>query len=219
MAIAGSLVALSALIIGETRGNILALAVALSVLFLVVGIKNKAFIYSCLIAILLVSAVSFHQIQQRYVETKQEILNTAHGKFNNSIGNRIQMWKAGIEISKDPTIFGLGNHHIEVKEKLYKQGKIPKNTVRYKHYHNQYLTAFITKGITGLLALILILGYPVYSYLKNRNNYNLIAILCSTIYAIAGLTDIPLSQPHSLIFYLVILLLLCNSDERNANSV
>ncbi|OLQ86628.1 ligase [Vibrio ponticus] len=212
----------SAILISQTRGSLLALLIALFAVVTLVLYNKKNTILILLIIIstsIIVGLFSFNSLQSRYIQTKQEVTKIYNGNLNTSIGYRIQMWKAGLELSKQPTIFGLGNTHIQAKKNLFNEGKISEKASKFKHYHNQIITNLIMKGIVGLSFLILLLGYPAYNYLKNRSEKHFLAFICSIVYFVAGLTDIPLSQPHSLAFYLVMLLLLCTSDQKNANSV
>ncbi|EGU33593.1 O-antigen ligase family protein [Vibrio scophthalmi] len=213
---------LSSIIISQTRGTLLAVTIAallIAALMIIKYKKNSIFIVASIIAISLVSFLNHEKIEQRIIQTKHEYHAITSGNLNTSIGYRLQMWKAGWELAKSPTIFGLGKNHVEAKQELYEKGLISKASIGFKHYHNQYISSLVMKGIVGLMMTLAFLLMPLFYYFWHNDKSILIAILCSTVYAVSGLTDIPLMQPHPLAFYLIILLLFCTQKNYDSNTI
>lgn len=217
---------LSSIIISQTRGTLLAVTITALLVAALMIIKYKknsitivASIIASIIAISLVSFLNYEKIEQRIIQTKHEYHAITSGNLNTSIGYRLQMWQAGWELAKSPTIFGLGKKHVEAKQELYEKGLISKASIGFKHYHNQYISSLVMKGIVGLMMTLAFLLMPLFYYFRNYDKSILIATLCSTVYAVSGLTDIPLMQPHPLAFYLIILLLFCTPKNYDSNTL
>ncbi|MCE7566336.1 O-antigen ligase family protein [Aliivibrio fischeri] len=214
-----SVIGVSAILISQTRGTFLALLISLIYLLITSKINKTIllkFISSLFIITFILSYFNFNKIEQRYIQTKIEYTNIINGNLNTSIGNRLQMWHAGFELAKEPTLLGLGNDHIKEKQKLYEEHRIVKEAVPWGHYHNQYITSFIKNGIIGFILLICLFIIPI-SHARNNKKRKTsctdLGILVLIIYLVSSLTDIPLTQAVTLAFYGLFMLIVTLGDE------
>lgn len=211
----------SGIMLSETRGTLLALACA-SILLLLsflyhCNCKKKIFSLILLLLFFIYSTAYLNSdiIESRIEKTQYELTQISNGSYSTSIGLRLSMWKAGLELAKNPTLIGLGDAHIELKQRLADEGKIPQNVVKWPHYHNDYISSLVKRGVLGFIMLITLLSFPVYCYFKNKSEYTFIALGISTVYAVCSITDIPLFQAGPLIMYLVIMIILCSNSYPN----
>ena len=123
---------------------------------------------------------------------------------------RFKIWQPGYELTKKPTLIGLGDSHIEAKQQLANEGRTPQESVHWKHYHNQYINSFVKTGIIGFTFILILLIAPViYCFKSNKDNrFQILAILIPIVYAVSSLTDIPLSQSITLGFYVITIFIL-----------
>ncbi len=212
---------ISGIMLSETRGTLLALACA-SILLLLsflyhCNCKKKIFSLILLLLFFISSTAYLNSdiIKSRIEKTQYELTQISNGNYSTSIGLRLSMWKAGLELAKNPTLIGLGDAHIELKQRLADEGKIPQNVVKWPHYHNDYISSLVKRGVLGFIMLITLLSFPVYCYFKNKSEYTFIALGISTVYAVCSITDIPLFQAGPLIMYLVIMIVLCSNSYPN----
>ncbi len=212
---------ISGIMLSETRGTLLALACA-SILLLLsflyhCNCKKKIFSLILLLLFFISSTAYLNSdiIESRIEKTQYELTQISNGNYSTSIGLRLSMWKAGLELAKNPTLIGLGDAHIELKQRLADEGKIPQNVVKWPHYHNDYISSLVKRGVLGFIMLITLLSFPVYCYFKNKSEYTFIALGISTVYAVSSITDIPLFQASPLIMYLVIMIVLCSNSYPN----
>lgn len=200
--------AIASILMSGTRGTLLASLVVGAILVTAFLIHHRQYLVRTIVALCFVGSIStffaYDMVNARLEQTKNEIVAISQGKLNTSFGYRLSMWKAGLEIAKSPTLIGLGTSHLKVKQSLYEQGKVDASAVRFKHYHNEFISTMVTKGILGVISLLSLLGYPLYLYAKSRTQLSGIALSVTAVFSIAALTDVPLSQPHTLAFYLLL---------------
>lgn len=211
------------LLYSQSRGLWLALAIVMTVVIIKYFFNQKKSIY-LFIPFILASAIAYYfshdKITQRVEQTKSEIQEVIQGNLNTSIGLRLQMWKAGIILSKESPFIGLGDNHITYKEALAKKNTISTAAVHFTHYHNQFLNDLVKYGLVGLTLLLLSITLPFYYLRKNNNQYTFPGLLIISIFTIASLTDVPFQHPQTLSFYFVSLyLLLLQKSNKSENSL
>ncbi len=194
----------------ETRGAILALLC--SSIFIIIYkvssslklISKKQLIKYSTLSIFIVISVGYivkDPVLKRYNETIIEVQSIQSGNMETSIGIRLQLWKAALDIFVEKPIFGVGDNHLDYLKQLYNDGKVSKTIVDFgpNHYHNQYLDKLVKTGIIGLLLLILLQSALLIS-LKFKNTKTTILALSITItFIINSLTDTPFGQGISLV--------------------
>ena len=204
----------SAVIMGQTRGIWLALIIALLITLLsTLKFKQINWKYA-LIAMVIFSLgayVAKPQLEQRIEQTNAEIKAIQAGDLNTSIGIRLQLWSAAVNIISESPILGSGDAHQELLNKLFLKGYVTKVVTRFSHYHNQYVDRLVKTGIVGFILLLTVFIYPLLSTSTGINRQMAIAVI--VIYAIGGLTDVPFHHGASLFMYLLLMFTLKENDE------
>ena len=78
-----------------------------------------------------------------------------------SVGQRLQMWAVAWRLFKSAPLTGVGTAaYMEQAQRLVDQGQAPPITAIYDHPHNEVLDALATRGLVGLVALLLLFGMP-----------------------------------------------------------
>ena len=93
---------------------------------------------------------------------------------------------------------------------------------RFGHAHNEFLNSLVENGWHGLLALVLLFGYPALVFIRfylrssqepNMRLYSACGLMLIVSYVGSGLTQALLSH-HTLMLLFVILLYCCCSQLR-----
>lgn len=197
-----------------SRGVWLALALSIPVVlsFSFTLIKknwSKGFIcvvilVSC--ASLLLSSPVLIKRYKLFSSNYKQLLN---GGYNTSLGARLQLWKAAVYTVKCDGLLGAKLPYEENLKRLKKEGILDKEVYKrgYIHYHNTYLQRLVKYGIQGLILTLLLLFFPLYVFFKQRNTNRVLFLTTippATIYAFAGITDMPLLNKESLLFFIII---------------
>jgi O-antigen ligase len=87
--------------------------------------------------------------------------------INNSIGQRLEMWRAAWLIFRDHPFMGAGtgSYMAEVK-KISKDRRVFPAIVTYDHPHNDYLNSLSSQGLLGITAYLMALIYPLFLFVK-----------------------------------------------------
>ncbi|HEX6550479.1 MAG TPA: O-antigen ligase family protein, partial [Gammaproteobacteria bacterium] len=87
--------------------------------------------------------------------------------INNSIGQRLEMWRAAWLIARDHIFMGAGtgSYMAEVK-KISKERRVFPAIVSYDHPHNDYLNSLSSQGFLGIAAYLTGLVYPLFLFVK-----------------------------------------------------
>lgn len=97
-------------------------------------------------------------------------------------GDRVTLWKNTLEVLKDHIIFGVGTGDVDDKlMEEYKKNKVREAYEKHLNAHNQYLQTFLSLGIAGFLALMLVIILPAFYSLKRRNLLYVIFLLILSI--------------------------------------
>lgn len=81
----------------------------------------------------------------------------------NSITQRLEFWKTGLEIAKLRPITGIGTGDIGAEyARKYEEMNSPLEEKYRLRAHNQYLTAWLGNGIAGIAGLLLLIIVPLY---------------------------------------------------------
>ena len=94
----------------------------------------------------------------------------AHTKnFSGSTEVHLEMWRAAKYFFPDHPILGVGPGNYQATAKKYaREGKVNPAIGDHSHPHNSFLEALYSKGIIGLVTLLLLLYYPFYIMFKTR---------------------------------------------------
>ncbi|HHW7567485.1 TPA: O-antigen ligase family protein [Mannheimia haemolytica] len=155
-------------------------------------------------------------IQQRYNEAESDIVAYFEkGNKNSSLGARFDMWENALTaISKKP-ILGHGSiGYDDFREKQIKANQMAETTT-FNSLHNQYLEAFVKRGIIGFISLISIMVIPLMIFSRRLKNYDnslkcisILGIIHIISHSFFFLSQSFLAHNSGSIFYFFILILL-----------
>ena len=120
-----------------------------------------------LTAIALILSLAAPQIKTRIELVFNDLALYKQNQLSTSSGARIEMWKSAILTSLDYPILGAGHDGVE-KQKLkqIEKGEITRDILQFKRAHNQYLEELQTKGLVGVLALLVLFLVPLRWFYK-----------------------------------------------------
>lgn len=136
-----------------------------------------------------------------------------------SIGTRLEMWKAAWQIFLDYPLTGVGlGGYDKVAKKNADKYRINRSAYWFYHPHNQYLSSLSTRGLPGLIFLLLLMTIPAYYSWKyiSRNKKTgvdhyantMTVIIISTAFGIFGLSDVPFEGKATILFYVLFISML-----------
>ena len=136
--------------------------------------KKTRVLYFILMIFLVVGAYQFiPKVSERIDMASNEIpalleKGTQGGRLG-SVGARIEMWRTSwLFIPNNPVLgIGRGNYEAllpEYLEKGYVNSALKTHGIG--HLHNAYLEILVSKGIVGLAAFLLMLGYPFFFFTR-----------------------------------------------------
>ncbi|MGR5064562.1 O-antigen ligase family protein [Photobacterium sp. DNB22_13_2] len=209
-----AVIAFFPLLLSFSRGPLLAFTAGLMVLsFRVINIKSIALkhVFTSILILVSITITLKEPIQHRVKTTVWEVKQINSDKMDTSIGLRLQMWKAGLEIIHSNWLLGVGNNgQLEIKSQMVKDKFITPKAANFAHFHNQWIDDLAKYGIFGLIGTMSLILYPLFA--PNKENKTLILVLI-TIYLTVCLTDVPLERSHPLIFYIFSTFLLLRRNE------
>ncbi|MEG9499459.1 O-antigen ligase [Mannheimia indoligenes] len=183
--------------------------------------------------LLLIAAVSLFiykpefGIQKRYNVAKNDInLYFAKGHKHSSLGARFDMWEnAFIAISEKP-VLGYGSSGYETfKKEQVKSKKMAKTTLKFNSLHNQYLEAFVKRGVIGFAGLMAVLLVPLIIFARRLKTEDT-AVKCLAVLGIVHITSHMvfflsqsfLAHNSGSIFYFFVLILLYHLIKQKENT-
>ncbi|MEZ8611585.1 O-antigen ligase family protein [Vibrio sp. 10N.222.51.C8] len=208
MLVVSAIISGFSLILTQSRGVILGVGVLYIVIGLILLYQRKINIKIILLSLTLCFGAVFlseEAIVERYDQTWKEISKIEQGDLNSSIGLRLQMYQAGIELFESSPILGHGSLNRE-----YIEENIPGYTPRAYgfisegHLHNNYIDKLARSGIIGLSIFLFFIFYPVYLGLRKYPDLFWLFSLPSIHYAVASLTDSPFRNGDALVVYLIV---------------
>ncbi|ASK78052.1 hypothetical protein CF386_02820 [Paraphotobacterium marinum] len=132
--------------------------------------RKKFYIASTIIIIFLCLAYSNQTVKSQIKRTISSIANSqTETKHNFSTYERIQLWKSAIYSFSGAPLLGYGEKgqsKIRIEQNREKIVNIDKDFI-VGHAHNQYLQALQTRGLIGLLSLLMFFLSPLYIFIKN----------------------------------------------------
>ncbi|MCQ1056744.1 O-antigen ligase family protein [Photobacterium sp. ZSDE20] len=210
-----AIIALFPLILSASRGPWLAFgAGSLMLIARTVNLKvlNYKVVFGSVLVLLSVTVMLKQPIAKRIDTTLYEVQQIQSNNMETSIGLRLQMWKAGVEIIKSHWLLGVGDAgQQEVKEQMANEDFISHEAARFSHLHNQWMDDLASYGVFGLFAILLFVIYPLCSS-KGTDNKTLIWVLIS-VYLTVSLTDVPLERSHPFVFYIFCMYMLLRKHE------
>lgn len=197
-----------------SRGVWFALALSIPVVLffgftLIKKNRSKAFICAVILGSCTALFLASPILIKRYKTFSSSYKQLLNGNYVTSLGARLQLWKAAVYTIKRDGLLGAELPYEENLKQLKKEGILDKNVhkKKYIHYHNTFLDRLAKYGIQGLILTLLLLFFPLYIFFKQRNTNKILFLMTipsASIYAFAGITDMPLLNKESLLFFIII---------------
>lgn len=151
--------------------------------FLVTGVfcimffTRPRWMFTSLIAVCLTGYVFYHNMAivkqgvdiavtdaQQYFQAKDHAKDASS---TSSTGLRLEMLRTGLLLVRDNPVIGIGPGNYQKNIAVYiKDGKASPGIGEHGYPHNAFLEAATSKGLLGLVSLLLLFYYPVYVFIK-----------------------------------------------------
>jgi O-antigen ligase len=125
-------------------------------------------------------------------------------EFKFSAGYRLEAWAAGKEVIMKTFPIGSGDDTRRYLSNYLNSESSLLSKMTFHHFHNQYIDSTAKHGILGVISLIILFGFPVVSWIRNKDESSLLFFITALVFFVAGLTDVPLNNKPTLTFYLTI---------------
>jgi O-antigen ligase len=130
---------------------------------------------------------------------------------HSSLGQRLQMWGVAWQMFKSEPTTGIGTAaYMDRAQQMVDEGNAPPITAIYDHPHNEILDALSTRGLVGLLALLLLLGVPGWLFARGLNSQDpvrmgasLAGLMLTVGFFIFGLSETMLVHSITLGWYAI----------------
>lgn len=221
LCIIGALLGLLSSAISGARGGWVGLPiVVLAILFFYRQHLNKKLLATSLAAFIVlvtvIASIPKFGVIQRYQAAERDIIQyTQKNNKSTSLGARFDMWENAIAGIKQNPILGWGSKgYIELKKQQVAQKNMAKSTLKFNDAHNQYIDAWVKRGLVGLIGLLLIIFVPFRAFLRQINALTLetkcIAILgvthiLSTMFYFLSQTFLAHNSGSLFYFFLIVL--------------
>ena len=128
-----------------------------------------------------------------YFESLEKYPDNPEKYHMGSLGTRLEMWRSTQYFFHEAPWFGVGRFNYQKKaQEFVDQGLANQAIAIHSHPHNAYIEMIMSKGIFGLLALLLLMYYPLYVFIKTRNasrDSAFAGIVLISAYTIFSLTE------------------------------
>ncbi|MBN1377705.1 MAG: O-antigen ligase family protein [Gammaproteobacteria bacterium] len=165
--------------------------------------------------VIILTCVVLYLIPQTMVKTRlnevhQDVVSYVNnGIISTSIGARFEMWTLALEIFSDHPILGAGANEFKIRvDERIQSGRYPEVYHNFSEPHNEYIAALSSRGVLGLVSILLLFGLPLICFYRHTQSKCLrvrrIAHAGTVLvlsYAILGLTASVLDIWLSLSFF------------------
>lgn len=161
---------------------------------------SKKIILAICVAFLSTIVISYPQLSPRINKTVNAAVEFQNGNSVTSSGKRIEMWKSAIITATRYPILGYSHERInEEKLRQVEEGLINPSILKYSRAHNQFFEELQSKGIVGLISILLIYIAPIvvfYKGLKHKYSRESYAINLMGLSHIISLTGFSMTQHY-----------------------
>ena len=178
VALAGSVFGIANVIFSKSRNTWMTLAV-LSIFFAIYLARSqpawKKMTLGAAIALLISGSYLLPIVKARVDQSIKSVSNYfATDDYRDtsrlsSIGVRLELWKTGWHIFLENPLLGVGvggfKPAAQANSERYQINQV---VHRYKYVHNQYLATLATRGVPGLVLLLLVICLPVYIAMSQK---------------------------------------------------
>ncbi len=112
---------------------------------------------------------------QQYFQAEDHV---ADSSSRTSTGVRLEMLRTGLLVIRDNPILGIGPGNYNENIQTYiKQGKASPAIANYSHPHNTFMEVASSKGLLGLVTVLLLFYYPAFIFIKGYKQCKPTAVL------------------------------------------
>lgn len=214
----GSMFAILAIYLSQSRGVWLALTVVVIYFIFIKAIKNPVkyllwlLILSCLLAIFYYES---DILRARIHESVSEVNMMEGNNYTSSWGLRLMAWRSAWAGFAEHPLLGVGLDGFKaIQQQQLLDGIVDSYYVNYGmyHAHNQFMQNMVVRGVLGLIAAFAILVYPMVFFWQSSNLMSVGFIVTLGVF-ICALTDVPIEHQNSLYIYLISLFFICFINE------
>ena len=214
----GSMFAILAIYLSQSRGVWLALTVVVIYFIFIKAIKNPVkyllwlLILSCLLAIFYYES---DILRARIHESVSEVNMMEGNNYTSSWGLRLMAWRSAWAGFAEHPLLGVGLDGFKaIQQQQLLDGIVDSYYVNYGmyHAHNQFMQNMVVRGVLGLIAAFAILVYPMVFFWQ-RSNLRSVGFIVTLGVFICALTDVPIEHQNSLYIYLISLFFICFINE------
>ncbi len=148
------------------------------------------------VVVVILMSVTTIALSARFAEIGGQIRNYEQGDAISQTGQRLALWGAAIRSVPHAPLLGVGVNRFDLEiERQIANGQIaPGVKILYRHVHNEYLCAWATLGIGGLLSLTAMFVVPIVVSIRrivrgNRSAATHAGLVVSIAFAGFALTD------------------------------
>ena len=205
-------VIIAGIVLSGSRGGVLSMLIALGVSTIIV-LYSRTVRLRLMFLILSGSSVS--------ILFGYELLKSRFSRHLLDLGDKLDQWKATLELVQEKWVAGYGPGSYEV---VYKSN-IPfqASPLTYNHAHSDVLELVLEQGVVGVLPLV-VFFYLVFYYglakIRTTKSFTRTAILLICLFGITGMTahgfyDFPFQVPANVIVLMTLIaILLASIDMR-----
>lgn len=126
------------------------------------------------------------------------VLNTINLKEKNDYWERSVLWESALRATPD-VILGVGTgDYKKVLNEYYASHNLSKFANSNYNSHNQFIEVLFSNGLIGIIALLFLLGRPLYHSVRNQN---LLGTLIFFPFIIYGMTEVFLGRYQGVVFF------------------
>ncbi|MCL0096476.1 O-antigen ligase family protein [Thermodesulfovibrionales bacterium] len=209
----GFLMGMTGSILSETRGGWIAIPAGFLIVVLMNPMKWGWLKRTVSITIFLFSIAGlyyFPDIQVRVDTAINEFkAYFSSGVVGPSVGLRLEAWRGSILAISDSPIFGVGSNNFgSTMQALTDKGLVNASVLMLNYAHSEYISATLSRGLIGLLSLVLIFIVPLRAFMKITDKggglNQLLAmsgVILITSYMIFSLTDTVFGAHNTTLLY------------------
>lgn len=133
--------------------------------------------------------------------TINSIDQTGHQIVSNDSWDRFELWKSAI-MANPNFLFGVGTGDYKgVLNEFYLTHGMEKFASQNFNSHNQFIQIYFSNGLMGLIAVLILLGRPLYLSFKSNNSLGILVFFPFLIY---GVTEVFLGRYQGVVFFVLL---------------
>ncbi len=141
--------------------------------------RNRKFIVGLFVVVIATAGIlaTTSKVKQRIITAEDQFISyftekdPAHEKklANSSIGIRLEMWRGSWYLFRESPLFGVGRgNYNQAMQKYIDKGMVHPAVNNHGHPHSAYMETLASRGILGMVVMLLLLYYPLYVFFKTR---------------------------------------------------